>query len=89
MAYSIFSYGCVIGAVIGTIVYNTEYWVWGLTFSQLFVLVGFVPIIIVVLPSLWNLVELKTSRKISPKFNDIISDVWNTLQLRAVWEPNE
>jgi MFS family permease len=84
-AYSIRSYGAVIGAVLGAILFNVEYWGWGLSVSQLFVLVGLIPVV-TMLPSLWHLEEIKSNSHV-PSLADLATDIWNTLQLRAVWYP--
>lgn len=84
-AYSIRSYGGVIGAIIGALLYNTSNWGWGLTISQYFILVGLIPVF-TVLPTLWNLEEVASKRE-SPTLYDLAMDIWGTLQLRAVWYP--
>lgn len=84
-AYSIRSYGAVIGATIGALLYNTSNWGWGLTISQFFVLVGLIPVF-TMLPTLWNLEEVQSKRD-SPSLYDLAQDIWGTLQLRAVWYP--
>lgn len=84
-AYTIRSYGSLIGAILSAILYNTADWGWGLTISQLFFLSGLIPLVNIT-PSLWQLEEF-TSKKGTPTFSAVVNDVWQTLQLNAVWYP--
>lgn len=84
-AYTIRSYGGVIGAILGSLLYNTEIWGWGLTISQLFLLAGLIPLV-TLMPMLWPLEEITSTHK-SPTLTEIGTDIWNTLCLRAVWWP--
>jgi MFS family permease len=85
VAYTIRSYGCVIGAILGTVLYNTDNWGWGLTISQLFLLSALIPLLTLI-PTMWNVEEITGTRPI-PSVLEVIKDIWNTLQLRAVWYP--
>ncbi len=84
-AYSIRSFGGIVGAILGSLLFNTADWGWGLTVTQLCMLVGVIPLV-TLLPSLWSLEEL-ASRKPVPSVPEIATDTWNTLKLRAVWHP--
>jgi hypothetical protein len=84
-SYSIRSFGSVLGALLGSILYNTTSWGWGLTISQLFVLNGLFPLT-TLLPVARHSLELKSDRPI-PTFEAVFMDIWMTVQLKAVWYP--
>ena len=83
--YTIRAFGCVIGAVLGAILYNTDEWGWGLTINQLFLLNALIPLTGVV-PAIWNLIELAAT-KAAPTLYEQWQSIWSTLQLMAVWWP--
>lgn len=83
--YTIRAFGCLIGAILGTLLYNTSSWGWGLTIAQLFVLNALIPLFGVV-PSAWWLDELASNLP-APTLSQQIDSIWKTLQLRAVWYP--
>ena len=83
--YTIRAFGCVIGAVLGAILYNTDEWGWGLTINQLFLLNALIPATGVV-PAIWNLIELAAT-KAAPTLYEQWQSIWSTLQLMAVWWP--
>jgi MFS family permease len=83
--YTIRSFGNVLGAVLGALLYNTPNWGWGLSVSELFFLSAMIPIIGVIL-MIWNLQELAASHA-PPSFIEQCESIWATLQLRAVWYP--
>lgn len=83
--YTIRSFGCVIGAVLGALLYNTADWGWGLTIAQIFALNGLFPIT-GILPTIWHLEEL-AAKKAAPYLMEQLDSVWTTLQLRAVYVP--
>ncbi len=84
-SYSIRSFGSILGAVLGSILYNTTEWGWGLTIAQLFILNGLFPMT-TMLPLGLHSLELRSQRPI-PTFGEVFSDIWKTVQLKAVWYP--
>ena len=84
--YTIRAYGCIIGSTLGTILYNTPKWGWGLTISQLLSLSAIIPLTNVI-PSIWSLQELAVRKGMAPTFPQIYNDIFETLKLRAVWYP--
>eukprot|EP01038_Epipyxis_sp_PR26KG_P011220 gene11220-15055_t len=83
--YTLRSTGFVIGAILATLLYNSSSWGWGLTISQIFLLTSLIPLTNL-MPFLWNLEEMECSVNL-PSFSDIVNNVWDTLQLKAVWYP--
>jgi MFS family permease len=83
--YTIRAFGCLIGALMGSFLYNTDSWGWGLTIGQIFLLNAFIPLT-GVLPSVYHLVELAPPKQL-PTFFEQLESLWSTLQLRAVWQP--
>lgn len=80
------AYGCIIGAVLGTLLYNTPTWGWGLTIAQLFALSALIPLTNM-LPSAWTLHEIATKNMPTPSFLEIYRNIFETLTLKAVWYP--
>ena len=83
--YTSRAFGSVIGSILGAILYNKTSWGWGLTIAQIFGLSALIPLT-GVLPSLWNLEELASSRP-APTIKEQFQDIWATLKLKAVWRP--
>jgi len=83
--YTIRAFGCLLGAIMGTLLYNTSSWGWGLTIAQLFALNALIPLFGVV-PASWWLEEL-ASKIPAPTLWQQFESIWKTLQLRAVWYP--
>jgi MFS family permease len=77
--------GMVIGSVFGATLYNRSSWGWGLTISQIFLLNCILPLITIgwTFQSLIELSPIDTDLRFSVQ----VQNVWNTLQLRAVWKP--
>ena len=85
--YTSRAFGSVIGSILGAILYNKTSWGWGLTIAQLFGLSAFIPLT-GVLPALWSLEELASTRPgNAPTIKEQFTDIWQTLQLKAVWRP--
>jgi len=84
--YTIRAYGCIVGATLGTMLYNTATWGWGLTIAQLLALSGLIPLTNMI-PSFWSLEEIATKNHITPSFKEIYWNIFETLQLKAVWYP--
>jgi hypothetical protein len=80
------AYGCVIGAILGTLMYNTSSWGWGLTIAQLLALSGLIPFTNMI-PSFWSLEEITTAGHVTPSFSEIYQKIFDTLTLKAVWYP--
>lgn len=83
--YTIRAFGCVIGAVLGAILYNTADWGWGLTIAQIFALNALIPLT-GIMPTIWHMEEL-ASKTAAPTLMEQFESIWTTLQLRAVWLP--
>ena len=66
--------------------YNTPSWGWGLTIAQLLALSGLIPLTNMI-PSFWSLQEIANKNHITPTFVEIYQNIFDTLQLRAVWYP--
>lgn len=84
-AYTIRSFGYVLGALFGALLYNTDDWGWGLTLAQLFLLSALVPVT-GLLPAIYSLNELEAPCA-APSIMDQIMNIWNTLQKHAVIYP--
>ncbi len=84
-SYSIRSLGSVLGAILGSILFNKAEWGWGLTIAQLCILSGLFPLT-TMLPLGWHSLEIRSERPL-PTFAEVFEDVWKTVQLKAVWYP--
>lgn len=84
--YAIRAFGCVVGAALGAVLYNTNTWGWGLTINQIFLLNGLIPLttIVPVIPVLEEIASLDT---IIPTLTEIFALIWDILQLRAMHQP--
>jgi MFS family permease len=82
--YMIRSFGGLLGAIMGALLYNTTTWGWGLTINQCFLLSALLPLT-TVMPLLVPLEEL-ISHKIVPTMTEQFAVLWETIQLRAVWQ---
>lgn len=82
--YMIRSFGGLLGAIMGALLYNTSTWGWGLTINQCFLLSALLPLT-TVMPLLFPLEEL-VSHQIVPTITDQLAVLWETIQLRAVWQ---
>jgi MFS family permease len=85
-SYAIRSFGSVIGAVLGAVLYNSSSWGWGLTISQFFLLGALLPATTLLPVSPFSL-EIKPKSTRYPSFHEIVMDIWRILQLRVVWHP--
>ena len=83
--YTVRSFGLLIGAVLGAILYNTSTWGWGLTVSELFLLSSAIPLVSMMI-FIWPLDEIEVT-KIVPTVREQLLSLWNTLQLWAVIRP--
>ncbi|GMH95358.1 hypothetical protein TrST_g10738 [Triparma strigata] len=83
--YIIRFFGSTCGAALGAVVYNKNDWSFYLPISMIFLLNGLF-ILVFLLPFIPYLVELSDDCK--PKaFKKQCSDLFETVQLRAVWQP--
>ena len=82
--YTIRSFGTIIGALMGALLYNTISWGWGLTISQCFLLSALIPLITII-PTFPALEELASSHLV-PTFVEQFKALWKTMQLRAVYQ---
>lgn len=57
--YTSRAFGSVVGAMLGSLLYNTHTWGWGLSISNLFLLSALIPIF-PLLPSIYALVEIRS-----------------------------
>jgi MFS family permease len=78
------AFGCVIGALVGAICFNTDNWGWGLTINQYFLLVSLIPLVFM-MPNLWYMVEFKSPKDSVPHLGELLDDIFQTLQLKAIW----
>eukprot|EP01035_Chromulina_nebulosa_P017022 gene17022-22528_t len=80
-------FGMIIGAVLGSILYNNSLWGWGLTIGDIFLLNALIPITNSI-PLWWWIIEIIPSHDfIAPSVKENLKNIWNTLQLKAVWWP--
>lgn len=82
-AYTIRSFGAVIGSLLGALLYNTMTWGWGLTINQCFLLSALIPLVTII-PLTTALEELATSTKV-PTVREQFEALWKLLQLKAVY----
>lgn len=82
-AYTIRSFGTIIGALLGTLFYNTRTWGWGLTISQCFFLSALIPLVTII-PVVIPLEELVTSNRV-PTVSQQFQEIWKLLQKKAVY----
>jgi hypothetical protein len=83
--YTIRSFGGILGALMGALLYNNATWGWGLSIANIFFLAGVIPLSGVLL-AVWPLEEVCVS-KITPSFSEQMQSIWSTLQLKAVLMP--
>jgi MFS family permease len=83
--YTIRSFGNVLGAVLGAILYNTPIWGWGLDIAQLFLVSAIYPLMGVI-PAIWTLEELAATVP-APAVVETIESMWHTVKRSAVWIP--
>lgn len=84
-AYTIRSFGSMIGSLLGALLYNTEDWGWGLTVYELYFVSCIIPLI-GVLFFLWPLEEIEVTKH-APSFTEQCQSIWETLQKWAVIRP--
>jgi MFS family permease len=82
-AYTIRSFGAVIGALLGALLYNTRTWGWGLTINQCFLMSALIPLVTIA-PVVVSLEELVTSNRV-PTVLQQFQEIWRLLQLKAVY----
>ena len=85
VGYSSRAFGGIIAAVAGAIVYNKEEFGWGLTISQIYLIEGLIPLIVVV-PFVWPLIEIASNTAFE-SFEDQMLSIWQIVQMRSLWEP--
>lgn len=82
-AYTIRSFGTVVGALLGALLYNTKSWGWGLSINQCFLLSSLIPLVTII-PLTTPLEELITSNKV-PTLEQQFKEMWKLLKLKAVY----
>ena len=82
--YTIRSFGTIIGALMGALLYNTMTWGWGLNITQCFLLSALIPLV-TIMPTFPPLEEL-ASNSVVPTLVEQLQALWETMQLRAVWQ---
>lgn len=82
-AYTIRSFGTIVGALLGAMLYNSQTWGWGLTINQCFLLSALIPLATII-PSTPFLEELVSSN-IVPTLSDQFRKLWEVLQTKAVY----
>ena len=83
-SYTIRSFGCFLGALLGGILYNNAEWGWGLNIANIFFLSGAIPVpglVVAIAP----FEEIKGHKV--PTFFEQCESIWQTLQLKAVLLP--
>ena len=86
LGYTNRAFGGVVGAILGSILYNKDSWGWGLTIAQVFTMSGFIPVVGILL-FIYSLEEIRSKHVKIPTIRDSMQDIWSTLQLKAVWQP--
>lgn len=84
--YTVRAAGSFFGAVLGAVLFNKSTWGWGLTIQEIFTLSGLVPIVGVLL-FVWSFEEIQTKTARIPNAYESLQDIFQTLQLKAVWKP--
>lgn len=77
--------GNVVGATLGTILFNKSEWGWGLNISQIYMLNGLVAVVCV-LPFTWHLSDpnhVQAPRGLKLQ----LADIWQMVQRRSIWVP--
>ena len=82
--YTIRTFGGVLGALLGALLYNTSTWGWGLSINQCFLLAALVPLMTVMPP--FPLLEELVSRRMVPSLSEQFDTLWQVVQLRAVYQ---
>lgn len=82
-AYTIRSFGTIVGSLLGAMLYNTRIWGWGLTINQCFLLSALIPLVTII-PSTPLLEELASSN-IIPTLSEQFKKLWEVLQTKAVY----
>ena len=81
--YSVRFFGSICGSLAGCLLYNKASWGWGLEFYQVCALCAMLPLSILI-PAVPALYELEGETK---SVKDQLADIWNMVQLKAVWRP--
>ena len=84
-AYTLRYFGNILGAILGTILYNYSDWGWGLTIGQIFFINAAFPILFV-FPFMWHLEDPFSSEEVR-SLAEHCYDIWNMSVLRSVWQP--
>ena len=82
-AYTIRSFGTIIGALLGALLYNTRIWGWGLDINQCFLLSALIPLVTII-PAIPFLEELVSSTFV-PTLEEQFSKLWEIMQTKAVY----
>ncbi|KAG5179232.1 folate-biopterin transporter [Tribonema minus] len=81
--YAVRFMGSVLGCLMGAVVYNQVQWGWGLSFRQVCLLTGALPLMLLG-TTLWTLYEMAATPKTVAQQ---CGDIWDTICLKAVWKP--
>lgn len=76
--------GCVLGALLGAILYNKSSWGWGVPIWGIFIINGCVPFVIIA-PFVYSLEEMDS--EVPPSIRLQIQSIWELVQRKAVWQP--
>ncbi|CAM9748257.1 unnamed protein product [Ascophyllum nodosum] len=82
--YAIRFIGSVVGCLGGALLYNRDVWGWGLTFRQVCLITGLTPAVLLG-PATFFLWESQS--KETKSIRNQVRDIWDTIQLQAVWRP--
>lgn len=77
--------GNVIGATLGTILYNEAQWHWGLTISQIFLMNGLVAVFFV-FPFMYYLDDPNFVPNVR-SLKEQLGDIWHMVQRRTIYKP--
>lgn len=82
---SILTFGMMLGSVLGSLVFNTPIWGWGISISNIFLLA----LLIVITGNLpfWYYIEELASTTEVHSLKKTFELTWSTLELKAVWWP--
>ncbi|CBJ32848.1 conserved unknown protein [Ectocarpus siliculosus] len=82
--YAIRFAGNVIGCLGGALLFNRGAWGWGLTFRQVCLIMSMMPVLVLG-PAVVYLWEERSKETKGVK--NQVRDIWDTIQLQAVWRP--
>lgn len=82
--HTVKAFGCVIGAILGALLFNKPIWGWGISISKVFLIQASLPLFTIL--ACWHMIEISSGYQ-TPSFRFQVLSMWSTLKLRAVWQP--